>query len=600
MLCRSAPIVFSLRGIRRPGVMVAGSTSADLPRSFLPSTVKSWPIWDYLATVESGRDICLGDDELSIVETIKRSVDDVARDHDVKDYRGFGLWFLEDIEEMSPEGASDVMTDGAWDEGRDAVSWDEDEKSLAIYQFKYSENPAVVKKAFTDLQRGMQAEVQRVIEAQEIRLIIVSLAPEDEELLKLLRSNEEVVRAWLQSIGSSAELALEHFDQSKFTQLFEKLVGVDVRLTFTQEPQPIDDGILGVIDARAFSSLVDKDELLAFNIRKFLGIRKNNINWKILNTLRVTSERRRFWMLNNGLVCIYTGVSEVDETTLEFKNLSIVNGAQTVNTVAKYLADNPQIAEIEPIWVVAKLVKVADADRDFALRLTVTSNTQNSVSYKDLRASEQSHEFLEHWLEVWGLKYQYKRGDTARGTEVVPMKDLAQAYVAWSGKPNVAFARAGTIFGENSDEYTQVFPERVILDLQNKGSAAERDAFLGPRLLSFRVLQRVREQIAQRIKQDASLKPWSSVGFHLVWMYSELLTEIGVTDFNSLLPKCNELVDAGFEYLFLGVQEFARDRNLSIPKSLKSRDFVDDISAQEWLQGSFFANKAREAISLVV
>lgn len=250
---------------------------------------------------------------MSIKETVKRQVDDIARDRNIKDYRAFALWFLEDIEEMSREAAEEALVDGPWDAGRDAVDINEDEKSLTIYQFKYSSNPAEVKKAFTDLQRGLQTEIQSAIEAQQIRLIVVSMAAENEELLELLRSNEAIVSKWLVDVGSNAEIVIEHFDLNKFTQLFEKLTGVTVQLQFREPPMASGIAQLGVIDARAFRGLVDKDELLAFNIRKFLGVRKNNINWKILRSLKSESEREKFWMLNNGLVCVYTNSSAIDQ-----------------------------------------------------------------------------------------------------------------------------------------------------------------------------------------------------------------------------------------------------------------------------------------------
>ena len=531
----------------------------------------------------------------SVKETVKRLVDDLAKDRDVKDYRAFALWFLEDIEEMSCEAAEDALIDGPWDNGRDAVDLDEEDGTLTIYQFKYSANPTVVKKAFTDLQRGLQAEVQSAINAQQIRLVVVSLSPENEELLELLRSNEDIVSKWLKTVGSTADITIEHFDLNKFTQLFEKLTGVTAQLTFREPPLEFGVGQLGVVDARTFKEFIDMDELLAFNIRKFLGIRKNNINWKILRSLASTSEREKFWMLNNGLVCVYTTATKIGASVTEFANLSIVNGAQTVNTITKFISDNPAAAE-QPIWVVAKLVKVAEYDRDSALRLTVTSNTQNAVSYKDLRASEQSHEVLEGWFKNMGMKYQYKRGDASKGDKVVPMKDLAQAYVAWQGQPNVAFSRAGSIFGEKSELYTSVYPEREILELNVNSNANERIKFLAPRIVAFEMLNLIRLHISDEIKKNPNIKLWRSAAYHILWMYAELLRDEEYTDYGKLRAKLPEIVEAGFDYLFSGIQEFARDRDLVIPKSLKSQDFIENIKSQSWLTGSFFANKARKAI----
>ena len=534
---------------------------------------------------------------MSVKETIKRLVNDVAQDCNIKDYKAFGLWFLQEMEEMSPEAAEDALVDGPWDNGRDAVDFDTEEKVLTIYQFKYSDNLYEIKKAFTDLQRGLQSEVQHAIEVKAVRLIIVSLASENEEILNLLRSNEDIVSHWLRTVGSEAELVIEHFDLSKFTQIFEKLTGVTAQIDFREPPLESGIGQIGIIDARAFITHIDKDELLAFNIRKFLGVRKNNVNWKILETLKKSTERDRFWLLNNGLVCVYTKSSVIDTKKKEYSNLSIVNGAQTVNTISKFITDNPA-ASNHAIWVVAKFVEVSEYDRDFALRLTVTSNTQNAVSYKDLRASEQSHEILQNWLSALGLVYQYKRGDASKGKTIVPMKDLAQAYVAFCGQPNVAFARAGSIFGEMSELYSNIFPERDILELNAKGDATKKLNFLGPRLVALELLNEIRHQIAEEIKKDPQVKQWRSASYHLVWMFASIINESEITDYyHQILPKVPLIVKAGFESLFSGIQEFARDRALLIPKSLKSNEFTDNISSQDWLTGSYFANKARKAVS---
>ena len=192
----------------------------------------------------------------------------------------------------------------------------------------------------------------------------------------------------------------------------------------------------------------------------------------------------------------------------------------------------------------------------------------------------------------------YKIGDASKGKTIVPMKDLAQAYVAFCGQPNVAFARAGSIFGEMSELYSNIFPERDILELNAKGDATKKLNFLGPRLVALELLNEIRHQIAEEIKKDPQVKQWRSASYHLVWMFASIINESEITDYyHQILPKVPLIVKAGFESLFSGIQEFARDRALLIPKSLKSNEFTDNISSQDWLTGSYFANKARKAVS---
>jgi hypothetical protein len=95
---------------------------------------------------------------MSVLSEIQGEVNEIAADRGFKDYQAFAYWFLEGTELFSKEEAIDLVTDRAWDEGRDAVYRDEPNRELRIYQFKYSDSKSYVLDAFKDIQRGLVYE----------------------------------------------------------------------------------------------------------------------------------------------------------------------------------------------------------------------------------------------------------------------------------------------------------------------------------------------------------------------------------------------------------------------------------------------------------
>ncbi|RLE72090.1 MAG: hypothetical protein DRJ45_02470, partial [Thermoprotei archaeon] len=85
-------------------------------------------------------------------------VQEIADNEELSQSKAFGLYFLEEFEDLSKEEARSIVIDGPWDRGCDAIYLDEENNLLKIYQFKYSEDVNYVRSALTDLQRGVEAE----------------------------------------------------------------------------------------------------------------------------------------------------------------------------------------------------------------------------------------------------------------------------------------------------------------------------------------------------------------------------------------------------------------------------------------------------------
>mgnify|MGYP006283303169 CR=1 FL=1 len=539
---------------------------------------------------------------MGVLDDIEEQVRRIAAARELSDDFAFGIWFLEEIEDLSQEEAELTVTGGPWDGGRDAVYYDEEISTLGIYQMKYSENRSYVLDAFTDLQRGLKAEYKehpdRFVDLKNLNLKVVTKYSIDDEFKKVQKSQQRRIRSWLTKRGYS-ELSkrtqVEVFDLRKFAQLMERLYGVDLELDFREPPLTSEKTLLGLADARAFEPFIQREELLAFNIRKFLGIRKGSVNSKIKETLEDEGMRNSFWTFNNGIVCLCTDSNPTeDPQTFEFNNFTIVNGAQTVSTIVRFLNDNPIILDDEPIWVVCKTMCVEETDLDTAMKLTQTSNTQTPASSKDLRAVDQVHVRMESWLGDLGVIYSYKRGGrVTRGAEVVQMKEVAQAYFAyWEQQPHISFARAGTIFGDD-DKYEKVFPPEEIDILFDSGSVDERREFVCNRLFPVRLLNGIRSHIRDKVKNGDD-KKWKSLAYHVLYVYSIFIGE----EFDSseyILNRVDPIVESSVDVIYEGLKNLASTLGAEMPRDLKSEAFQEAIEDARWVD-NYFGKQARTRI----
>jgi len=533
---------------------------------------------------------------VSLIDKIKEKVGEIACDEELPESEAFGFYFLEEFEDLSKEDARNVIIDGPWDRGCDAIYLDEENNLLKIYQFKYSENQYYVKNALTDLQRGVEAEEKRG-DLQNIKvldLIIVTIAQYRYDA----KNEREIIEKWLKEKGySDIQVNVEIIDISRFRELYDKICGVNITLTW--KPKSIIDGIavIGRLDASKFVDVIDKEELFSLNVRKFLGLRRGSVTWKIMESLSNPELRNNFWVLNNGIVCLCTDFKEIEDNKVKFENFTIVNGAQTIGTIATYLRRNPLAG---PIWVVAKVLKVSSTDVDWAARITEASNTQTPTSTRDLRSRDVFHRWLEEWLDnEFGLSYIYKRGQRfPRDREKVEMKEIAQAYITfWSEKPHISFARPGQIFSRN-DYYEEVFPHDVLQQLRESGKRDEIRIFLIRRLLPWKIMKKVRRFLRVHTGKGKDYdEKYRSLTYHITWLYKKLLEEeISEDNLENILGKIDEITS---EDILMGLFDrlitFIEDSRKDIPKILKIEDFR--IELEETIIGSAKFKKIKGKIS---
>jgi hypothetical protein len=150
--------------------------------------------------------------------------------------------------------------------------------------------------------------------------------------------------------------------------------------------------------------------LIAANIRAYKGC--TAVNEQIVNT--VCEEPEHFFYLNNGLTayCQRLEVHNLDrgnekEKRVKGYGLSIVNGAQTLGSVAKSFATSA--TEVQG-FVFVKIVSLerCPEDREFADRITRSTNFQNQIGLRDFVALDEQQEIIAQQLALTGISYHFK------------------------------------------------------------------------------------------------------------------------------------------------------------------------------------------------
>jgi hypothetical protein len=169
-------------------------------------------------------------------------------------------------------------------------------------------------------------------------------------------------------------------------------------------------GLMSLIDVATLYTIHGK-ALIAANIRNYKG--STEVNDQILATIR--DEPEHFFYLNNGLTayCERLEVHNLDRADTQRKRLtvygfSIVNGAQTVGSIAAFFASNPQ--PLSQGYVFLKIISLQRSpdERTFAQRITQSTNFQNQIGLRDFVALDEEQERIATHLDLSGILYHFK------------------------------------------------------------------------------------------------------------------------------------------------------------------------------------------------
>jgi AIPR protein len=457
-----------------------------------------------------------------------------------------------------PDIASRIAFGGN-DFGLDAYYIDPEAKNLYLYQFKWSENHNLFRDSLDRLaQHGMLRIFGNPMAEPSVNELLNSLRAELNEYKSAINQVliHFVFKGDIDSAEASEGLRSRRENLENKSHLVHSYFGnPDVNLTVEfisdrrrpPKPQPVESyrirfsenvsvltkdgqkpmyvGFVPLMDLhRIFKSLGQR--FLDRNIR--FGLSSDNTpNVKIREALtnivlKKTLSSDVFAFNHNGVTLAAEHLSfEAGHTTVKVPRL--LNGAQTITSIHKFLADNdgnPAIesnaAALESIQVLAKIV-VDDPFSDFVTNITICNNLQNPVEPWNLRANDSRqcdmHDKLREDVRIFYSRqenafrnYSFEdleeRGyETARDMRIRP---LAQTLLAVQGEI-ARMSQLPEVF-ENQKWYEDTF----------RASYLESDA--RKIVIAYKVHLVLKDPM-ERLEQRASQKLVYAIGRarNLVW-----------------------------------------------------------------------------------
>jgi uncharacterized FlaG/YvyC family protein len=285
-----------------------------------------------------------------------------------------------------------------------------------------------------------------------------SLSHEFKQELKSIRSeydNDTFERFTVEALGYD-----ELTELSKALERQTKSVDANLRIKYDTNIGSVlnyqASGLKGVVvsvPAKEIATLVNGNPdgaIFDLNIRRYLGAR-GGVNKDIQATATAKDLSHEFWFLNNGITVVcdsFDLVQDPDNAMVKLKNLQIVNGCQTATTIALAQKEGTLRPDVR---ILARIYETDNAE--LVSRIVLTTNNQNQISSRDLRANEPNQLDMEAGFNIHGYHYERKPkqydGKTIDPDRLFTNEAVGQAYLAVVlMNPSDARARKGKVWGE--------------------------------------------------------------------------------------------------------------------------------------------------------
>jgi hypothetical protein len=193
-------------------------------------------------------------------------------------------------------------------------------------------------------------------------------------------------------------------------------------------------GLICTALASDVAAIVNADSVGAVfdaNIRRFLGASRA-VNADIAATCSDPSTSYQFWFLNNGITIIcddFDPTTDPDNAHVKIKNLQIINGCQTATALAVSAQSGALRADTR---VLLRIYKTDDPQ--LIDKIVLTTNNQNRISSRDLKANDRVQIDMEGAFHHFGYFYerkvnQYRGVPTPPGYRIVANEIVGQAYL---------------------------------------------------------------------------------------------------------------------------------------------------------------------------
>lgn len=339
---------------------------------------------------------------------------------------------------FSPQEAAFTVIDGVADQGIDAIAVvDGPEKHVYLVQAKWSERGRASsdRQAVQELLTGLRliddedfAEFNpRGRQLAEHAKTVMSSGPVPVTQVIVLMRADDVTDGFRQAL----DVGEREFNRNGDVLDHRIILGPEVWASVRQDlaPRSVDltadlfpwfavsspyESYQGVVPAECVAEwMAHGADLFNLHIRSPLG--RTPINSALTGTL--TQEPENFWYFNNGVTVLCESVEKRYHSMrapervplgLTLRNALVVNGAQTVRSVAEALADDGAAATAQ----IGVRIIVTGGEQGFGRELTQATNRQNRVEPRDFIALDPVQaSIMEELRAELGLEYSIRRSE---------------------------------------------------------------------------------------------------------------------------------------------------------------------------------------------
>ena len=341
------------------------------------------------------------------------------------------------------DDAAKAITDGFDDNGLDAIYFDARERRLYLVQSKWMhsgtgepENGDVKKFAdgirdlvnlsfdrFNTKVKAKREMLEKVLYDPSTRYEAVVIYPSVNKLS--LPSSRDLEDLALEMNDPTEMLAIMPFIQADlYRSLTVGISGEPIDLEIIlkswgkcEAPRP---ALYGQVDGQQIGSWWEKHRtrLFAKNLRGVLG--DTDVNNEIRDT--IDKQPEHFWYFNNGITIIAkkfikaaAGGGDNAFGVFQCKDISIVNGAQTVGAIGKYAESGKD--NHHKISVPVRVISLEESQDDFGEAVTKTNNRQNRIENRDFVALDPEQSRIRTELALENVEYHVLREEAATRTD---------------------------------------------------------------------------------------------------------------------------------------------------------------------------------------
>lgn len=370
--------------------------------------------------------------------------------------RALSAAYITDRFALPPKITATHVTDGTDDLGIDSITIHHPSKRIIFSQSKFFKNPnnGVELAEFLKFRDGvrkilelkfqganaktlaMRPEITQALSEIDYSIEIVLITNSTQELSKHIAQSAHEFLAQ-QNQYQPDFMTFEYIGLQELSRLATRLLrpqSVNFKATirnFGRMLEPIE-VLYGLISGADVAALQEEhgESIFFENVRFFLG--SSDVNEGIMET--VAQHTELFPYFNNGITAICNAIKKAgagggtltDAGHFEFEGFSIVNGAQTVGSVSKALADDSQK---DPL-IFVKVISLDKAPENFARQVTRFTNTQNDLQAMDFVSLDPNQERLRNEFVKLNVNYSYRRGQATAVAEGSKSCDLREASVA--------------------------------------------------------------------------------------------------------------------------------------------------------------------------